>query len=817
MKNEQNKNFMLAWSATPVILRAVLLTSGLLLSSVSSAQSADATAGDNTEAGSLEEIIVTARKKNESVLNVPINITALNDEQLTQLKAKDFVDFASSIPGLQFQDLGPGDKEYIIRGVNAKGASTTGAYYDEAVITASNQEDGGGHNIDIKLIDMQYIEVLNGPQGTLYGANSMAGTIKFVPKKPDAEAFDYFIDTDFSTTANGGENYGLNGMVNIPISNKVSLRAVGWVFENSGYIDQPRIASGALKNINDESTTGGRVMLRIQPNDSFTIDLSYLRQETEVGGSARYTPKGVTPYSTDSVFAGFSSIGDTAAILAAFKDGTALGGFAIPQAAEIPAYTVIDDLTNTDITQNLWDDEFFIASLKVNYQFDVGSLLVTTNLFKRDLFFSFDSTPILLFFTVPVPGITMQPQDREIWSSEIRFSSELQGAFNFLAGVYIGREKSSGNTEVLTILPNGRPDGAFQPGGFSTLNTDATAGSGNTFFGQMVDSDLDQEAVFGEIYYNFLDRWELTAGVRYFQSDLRTSVTPTHAFDPTPGPPASNTASDNALTFKTSLSYDINDNQMIYGTISSGFRSGGLNRANLPFAPGIPESYSSDKLVNYELGYKANLLSNRMRLSGALYTIKWSDMALGQFSNATPFINNVGDSEILGMEFNVNVLLLQNWELSVGGSIIDAKLTEDLRFPACEPPPATCLRTDSDADVGKNGDSIPNIPDFQGYVALSYLKTLGNGDNLLARVDVNYRDEVDTRFDTQGQFNANLDAYTLINFLASYERNGWLLSFHVKNATDERAQYDAITSNQDPLGIVGNRPRTIGIGIKKSL
>ena len=243
----------------------------------------------------LEEVVVTARKKDESSFEIPINITAIGGDQLERLKARDFVDFAGSVPGLQFQDLGPGDKEYIIRGVNAKGPSTVGFYYDEAVVTASNQEDGGGRNVDIKLIDMNRIEVLNGPQGTLYGANSMAGTIKFIPNKPDLETFSSFLEADVSTTEEGGENYAVNGMVNIPLGGSVGLRIVGWQFDNSGYIDQPRVFTGPRNNINDESTSGGRVMLRIQPNDRLTLDVSYFAQHTEVGGSPRYTPEGVSP------------------------------------------------------------------------------------------------------------------------------------------------------------------------------------------------------------------------------------------------------------------------------------------------------------------------------------------------------------------------------------------------------------------------------------------------------------------------------------------------------------------------------------------
>ena len=741
-------------------------------------------------AQTLEEVVVTARKKDESSFEIPINITAIGGDQLERLKARDFVDFAGSVPGLQFQDLGPGDKEYIIRGVNAKGPSTVGFYYDEAVVTASNQEDGGGRNVDIKLIDMDRIEVLNGPQGTLYGANSMAGTIKFIPNKPDLETFSSFLEADVSTTEEGGENYAVNGMVNVPLGGSVGLRVVGWQFDNSGYIDQPRVFTGPRNNINDESTSGGRVMLRIQPNDRLTLDVSYFAQHTEVGGSPRYTPEGVTPWSTDGACGGPSCD---------------FLHFLFPQAQAVPGFTVTDDLTNTDITSNYWEDEFSIASLILNYQFDFGTLLATTNLFERDLFFAFDSTPILVNFGIPIPGITLQPQTRDVWSSEVRFSSDLDGRFNFVTGVYIQREDFVFDVEVLTINPDGGPVGKLQPGNFSTLDTNAIFGTGNSFFGVHDTADLEQEAVFGEVYFDLTDRWELTAGLRYFQSDLRATAVEIHSFDPAPGPAGDSTVDDDALTFKVSMSYDINDHQMVYGTVSSGFRRGGLNRANIPFAAFVPESFDSDDLLNYELGYKASLFGQRVRLSSALYYIDWSDMVLGQYDDtgAIPFLTNIGDSEILGFEFNVSASLSDNWEFAVGGSIIEAELSED-QVP------------DVFGNNGMDGDSIPNIPTLQGYTSLSYRQPLSNGAEFSARADVNYRDDVDTKFNTASTYNVKLDSYALVNLAAFYEHNNWLLSAYIRNVTDERAEYDAISSFQDPLGIIGNRPRTIGVSIKRA-
>ncbi len=198
------------------------------------------------QAAVIEEVVVTATKRgDQNIQSIAGGINALSGDDLEDRGILDFEGFAGSIPGLQFQDLGPGDKEYIIRGINGNGPAVVGAYFDEYVITANDQQDGGGKTAPIKLVDLERVEVLNGPQGTLYGANSMAGNIKFIPRKPDAEAFDAYLDTDFSSTKEGGFNYTFSGAVNIPlIENVLAMRIVGIRTDNDGWIDQPRLQTG---------------------------------------------------------------------------------------------------------------------------------------------------------------------------------------------------------------------------------------------------------------------------------------------------------------------------------------------------------------------------------------------------------------------------------------------------------------------------------------------------------------------------------------------------------------------------------------------
>ena len=247
---------------------------------------------------SVSEIIVTASKRGaQALIDVPQSIQALTGDSLQKAGNIQFIDIAPKIPGLQIQDLGPGDKKYVIRGINSTGDSTTGVYYDEAVISGSNANDGGGLEPDIRLYDLDRVEVLRGPQGTLYGASSESGTIRFITKKPDLSGVDGYATAEGSGTEHGGGNYHVNGAINLPlVDGKLAVRAVGWYDNDSGFIDQPRLPAGRLKGINNEETYGGRVHLRWAPSDRLDFLATVTAQKTHADGSSRYTPAGVTSW-----------------------------------------------------------------------------------------------------------------------------------------------------------------------------------------------------------------------------------------------------------------------------------------------------------------------------------------------------------------------------------------------------------------------------------------------------------------------------------------------------------------------------------------
>jgi outer membrane receptor protein involved in Fe transport len=372
------------------------------LPGLAAAADADAPAADSS---ALEEVTVTASKLNATkVLDTPVSIQAISGDALQRSGASGIMDIAGAIPGLSIQDLGPGDKKYVIRGINSAGASTTGIYYGEAVISGSNADDGGGFESDIRLYDLDRVEVLRGPQGTLYGASSMSGTIRFIPKLPNLTTVEGYGTVEVSNTSHTPtNNYNFNGAFNLPlIEGMLSMRVVGWKQYDSGYINQTRVGTlGVLQGVNDDDVGGGRVELRYKPFDELTIDLNYTAQTETSDGSSRWTPPGVAAFAGDPIKP---------------IDGC--------------------DLCNTDVTQSPWSDNLQVYGFTAAYDTHFGTVTATSNQFNRRTSFNFDSTPILIHFGVPIPGETLEPRNRRVNSSELRYASDFNFPVNFVVGGY---------------------------------------------------------------------------------------------------------------------------------------------------------------------------------------------------------------------------------------------------------------------------------------------------------------------------------------------------------------------------------------------
>lgn len=729
-------------------------------------------AQDQSDDSSVEEIIVTASKRGaQSVQDVPAAIQAFSADQIENLGAVEFTDLATRIPGLTFQDQGPGDREYIIRGVNSRGTATTGVYFDEAVITARNKQDGGGRQADIELHDLARIEVLKGPQGTLYGASSLSGTIRFIPNAPDPTKYEGRVEGSVSNTRKGEANYHVNGMVNVPvIEDKLAIRAVGWLTRDGGFIDNDRLG---LEDINDNNVEGGRISARFDATPDLSITTLFLVQDREVEGSSRFNRGSLQP---------------------GFLQGLSDFGFeAFP----------VRDLANQEFTINNWEENLKLYSGKIEYDAGFGTFLATTSYFTRDILFRFDSTPILLFFGAPAQALTFEPQSRDQWASEFRFASSFDGPLNFVVGGFYMEEDKDFEVQVIATNDLGLPIGPFNLDGDHFLDPTEAA-----IFGRQKTDDFDQFAFFGEATFDVTEDLQFIFGIRYFEADIQSAARETKPF--VGFPPNDNPAFDvptetqDKTTYKIGVNYKLTDDLLLYFQAASGFRIGGTNdNAINPGNVDVPVTFGPDSLWNYEIGFKSSWFEDRLTFNAAGYLIRWKDIQVGDFdpSSPFPFVQNAGKAGIDGIEVDINARPIPELDLFFGASYQHARLRED--FP--------------DGDIlGLRGDDIPNVPEFQASGGARVIKPVTDDYTAIAQFDFSYTDSRDTLFRPDSPFNVNLDSYTLLNAKIGVEAERWQANLFIRNLTDKRAEVDAINSAQDPLAFNTVRPRTFGINVSTS-
>ncbi len=755
-----------------------LAISLLALGAAANAQTTPVTSPSVSDS-SIADIVVTANKRGgQSLIDIPQSIQALTGEGLQKAGNVQFIDIAAKIPGLQIQDLGPGDKKYVIRGINSTGDSTTGVYYDEAVVSGSNPNDGGGLEPDIRLYDLDRVEVLRGPQGTLYGASSESGTIRFITKKPNFNTVDGYVTAEGSGTQHGSGNYHVNGALNIPIVNDtLAVRAVGWYDNDSGFIDQLRIPSGVLKGINNEVTKGGRLHIRWAPSERLDFLASVTAQNSHSNGSSRYTPAGITSFGLPGS----------------------------PTLFPVPG----GDLINTDVTLSPYDEHLEIYSLTGNYQALGGTFTATANRFDRKFDFNFDSTPILLSFGVPVAAVTQQPQERHVTSTELRYASKFAGPINFVVGGFYERTDFDLAVAVLATNSSGLPIGPFS----SDNSADALAhpGTGSTFFGRTDHRGSNQYAGFGEVTFDITSKLQAVGGLRYFSEEIDGLQVQTHPFGGFPASPVligtPEKGAFHKLTYKVNLSYKLDPAALLYATVSTGFRSGGVNSQDQPFEP-IPLSYGPDSLTNYEAGAKGRLFDGRFTYNADAYYIAWTNIQVANTTSdgAFRYTGNAGEAEVKGAELELNARLFDYLSATVSGSYQDAKLTKgQVQIDPAHP----------DLALGVKGDHIQNVPKLQGFAGLDYTRPITDDLKGIAAIDISYRGSANNQLHAANPYNVHLAAYTMFNLRLGLSNKDWSGTLFVRNLTNKRAQIDAINSSQDPTGILTARPRTVGATVTR--
>ena len=742
----------------------------------------------------IEEIVVTARKRgDESVQQIPISITALGETQLTQLNVADFEDFAYQIPGLTFNDQSPGERRYIIRGIQSAGQQQVAVYYDEIALPGvqSSTSDSGSQTPDLKLFDIERVEVLRGPQGTTFGANSQSGTVRIITKKPNLSELEGSASAEFGrSTGASDNNYEIAGMLNMPIiEDEFGVRLVAYSGEDAGYIDNRRLS---LEDINSVETTGLRAALRWQPSDALTIDGMFWYQARDLAGDNRFHP-----FDTYDQFPG-SDQGDldNVAPTTLFETGRNIVG---------------------DYTQTPKPDDQTLLSVTANASLSFGDLTVTASTYERDFGFKFDSTWIVLFLGAEgvrddlYPALTDQRQSLEQRQFEIRLSSNTDSALQWVVGAFY-RDRES---EFQSFVPVTNEDGlVFDPGTpFTGNSTEVGAGIPGCLpcvFARFADKQIEENALFGELSYTFADNWEATVGLRRFgvdQDEIGGTIFQFALFGGGISPPNSVSVDEDQTITKFGLSYRPSDDMTVYALRSEGFRLGGTNNQGIV---AVPELFESDELVNYELGAKTAWFDGRLVVNAAIYQLDWENLQVaGQDpTGAFGFIGNAGSAEVRGSEIEVFARLYENWDFTAGVSWLPTReLTAD-------------QVSDEVIAPGLDGDLIPRIPEVTANFTAQYSYQLTGAMDAwtgFVRAEGSHKGHSRTELRPDSPNNRFQDEYQIFNFRAGFQNADKDLDIvlFVENAFDEDGDVFIGVGNGEPTFKYTNRPRTVGMEIRK--
>jgi outer membrane receptor protein involved in Fe transport len=745
-----------------------------------------------TRVGQLEEVVVTAQKRSENLQDVPISIQALGEERLDQLQVSDMSDFSRFLPNVTIQTAAPGFSTIYMRGV-ASGENSNhsgplpsvGMYLDEQPVTTITGP------LDIHVYDIARVEVLAGPQGTLYGASSQAGTIRIITNKPSSAGFSAAYDLELNRVAHGEIGYGVEGYVNQPLGDRAAVRLVGWAQHDGGYIDNVpgtltypigvppdnlgpvtvNNASLVEDDYNAVDTYGARAALRIDLNENWTITPTLNAQRTEGDGNFSYDPaKGdlkVSRYRPERL-----------------DDKWAQA-----------AMTIEGALSNLDVV----------------YAGAYMKRWVDTESDYSDYSYFYDTLAGYgAYWTDDAGGphdISQYIQGKDAYkkqSHELRVSTSADQRLRVTAGLFYQRQSHN-------IQQRYRIDdlaGATEvPGWPDTI-----------WLTKQMRVDRDY-AAFADGTFDITDQLSISGGIRFFKAknslegffgfgegySSGTGVAACFGPPVVEGGPCTNldrTTSDTGETYRVNVQYEIDDARMVYLTYSTGYRPGGVNRRG-----GDP--YEPDFLKNLEFGWKTSWLDNRLRWNGAVFSEKWKDYQfsfLGQ--NGLTIIANGGNAKMKGVETDLNWLVATGFTLTGAASYTDAELDEDYVPDPDEPPEAL------------KGTSLPVTPKFKGNLVARYEWAIGDMDaHVQAGLVHTGSAWPDLKIGDRAVV-GKLPSYTTVDLAAGIQRASWRVEAFAKNLFDEDGQVDrsvqCISSVCSRVFVTPIRPRIVGLRFGQS-
>ena len=733
-----------------------------------------------------EVITVTAQKRSEDIKEVPLNITVLSGTQLQEQHINDITDLSREVPGLSFSNEGgSGLSKIELRGISSDaGSPTVGIYLDEVPITMRNLLNTGA--TEPQFFDLDRIEVLRGPQGTLYGASSMGGTIRFISKQPDLDDYGGSLYSELSGTKHGGINYEESGVVNVPLVKGMAALRLGFDYlDNSGYINQLSPTGQVVDtDINDETTGVLRATLKARLSSDLTITPAVFFQRLRVDDTSVYdlslpalsTEKLVAERGRDTLF--------------------------------VPSITVDYDLHWADLTSV--SSYFWRQFNRVQDGTYYNSVLLANTL-------AGDSATVAAFPTVDPTPIGKLPSPAYIYPTTRQYSEELRIAskstqesgrsYSWIGGLYFSDQHVHlSDQEYITGV-----GAALQSlYGTSSVNIPVIADPlANDLVYSNTDSyDERQYAVFGEVSYNPIDTIRLTAGLRYNFARESLGGTGGGYYNADAAPQFGFNSRSYAATPKFAATWDVTETTTVYANASKGFRLGAPNQPIPQFEcaadfqnlgiSGAPDRYNSDSLWSYELGDKARLLGNRLTIDAAVYYITWKNVQQHIYLPICGFdyTTNAGNAESYGTEVSMRGRVTPELVLTASASYTHSTLTQ------------------ADPGLGASvGDKLLGTPDWTAAFGAEYTRQIRDGMDGFIRADWEWTGA------SHGAFsNADPDygrpVYNVLNASVGADFGSMVVSLFVKNLLDQNKtiQRPSLLSVNEGYTV---RPLTVGVALSK--
>lgn len=763
-----------------------------------------------------EEIVVTATHRASTIQEVPFSVNAQTEEDIQRTGATNLEDLSRNVAGMSVQNLGPGQSQVALRGVSAGQIvrdqpgvkEQVGVYLDDSVISLSL------FTPDLDLYDLNRVETLRGPQGTLFGSGNVGGTVRYITNQPDLDVFEGSLEAQVNMIDDGGEGGHLRGMVNVPlVPGVLAMRAVGYHTEYGGFIDALREGGGITEDVNDGQRSGLRLAFAMQPTPNLSITPRFLYQHTEVNG-----------FNRQEVFNLFAN---------PYTDDTVPGGRTPVTFDERQQFLLLDEE---------FSDEMFLADLNVNYDFGNVQLTSVTSYINRSILASRDASALTGSVSVDLgfpdaavllPSNLRDTTDLEQFSQEVRLASDYESRLQWLIGAFY--------SNVDRFYRQRLPTPGYDAFTDAMLGAGTSAAVANGFpadspYNSDLPYEIRQWALFGEASYDVTDRFTVTAGARYYQFDESRRFVSGGLF--ANGDNRQDETSSNGITPRIIASYELSPAIALNVQASQGFRLGGVNDPlNLPLCSPADEAifggyqtYEDETSWNYEAGVKVT--RSRYTFNAAAYYNDITDLqvTLDAGSCSSRVVFNVPEAHASGVEIEFGWEPIDGLQLTFAGGFTEAEFDSTVR------------------DGGGNvlggiekGNRLASVPEWQAAATAAYYWPISWGEGMEAFVAGSVQ-HLGSRF-TQpgdqvpgaGNFVSNLpfggasgtdvttldlelEPYTLVNLNAGIQNDDWGVTLFVNNVTDENANlaFDRERGGRARLAFHTNQPRTIGLTVRRN-